>query len=418
MGTWTTAHPPLTACPFTAVGDDHLEHRIVTEELSRQALYDLVWATPVRTLAQRFGISDVGLRKTCQRAGIPLPPAGCWAKVAAGKKVTQHPLLDRSPGMRDTVTPGGGRHDNYSYRRWSDAELLGPLPPRPAFTPDLDVVREECLRRVASITVPRGLDRVHPTIAKLLATDEQRRIAQIGRDYVSQWDAPRFSSPFEQRRLRVLNAVMIALIRAGASVRLTGKNARSIYVTVHDTSFWLRLDDEAGIAKEPNEYEPPRTAAGSALVLAIPTGGRNPPQTRWSDDQTGKLESKLRDAVAGMLVHAEASFRSSREHQHRWRIERRADRLEELYLARLKAEQAKRDRLEKEKQERVHRLLGEAEAFRKAEAIRAYVASAQERASGLCTRDVAAWTTWALGVASSIDPLIDGAFLLGIPEEG
>jgi hypothetical protein len=152
-----------------------------------------------------------------------------------------------------------------------------------------------------------------------------------------------------------------------------------------------------------------------ARDLSIPTGSRNSSLNRWGDDQTGKLESKLRDAVAGMLVHAEASYRSSREHQHRWRIERRADLLEELYLAQLKAE---RDRLEKEKQERVHRRLGETEAFRKAETIRAYVASARERASGLCSRDVAAWATGALGVASSIDPLTDGAFLVVIPQEG
>lgn len=203
----------------------------MTEELSRQSLYDIVWETPVRTLAERFGISDVGLRKACQRSDIPLPPAGHWAKVAAGKKVTQPRLPARSPGMRDTVTPGGGRHDNYFYRRWSDAELLGPLPARPEFTPDLDAVRAQCLLKVDKVIVPRSLERAHPAVAKLLVLDEQRRVAQIGKDYVSSWDAPRFASPFEQRRLRVLNAVMIALARAGAGVRLTGKNARSIYVS-------------------------------------------------------------------------------------------------------------------------------------------------------------------------------------------
>jgi len=397
--------------------DKQRDHSVVTEELSRQALYDLVWATPVKTLAQQFNISDVGLRKACQRSHIPLPPAGYWAKVAAGKKVSQPSLPARPPGMRDTVTPGAGRYDSYSYRQWSDAELLGPLPVRPTFTPDLDVVRAACIRQVDRVTVPRDLTRPHHAIAKLLAVDEQRRIAQLGRDYVSSWDAPRFTSPFEQRRLRVLGALMIALARAGASVRLTGKNARSIYVTVHNTAFWLRLDDEAGISKEANEYEPPKTVAGSALFLAIASGHGSTPSIRWGDEKTDKLETKLRDAVAEILVHAEASYRSTCEHRHRWRIERCADRLNEIHLARLKADQAERDRIERIKQERIARLLNEAEAFQKAETIRAYVASARNRASAHASDEVAIWAQWALDVASSLDPVESGAFLIKLAED-
>lgn len=384
----------------------------MTEELSRQDLYDLVWATPVKTLAQRFNISDVGLRKACQRSHIPLPPAGYWAKVAAGKKVTQPSLPARPPGMRDTVTPGAGHYNSHSYRQWSDAELLGPLPVRPTFEVDLDTVRAACRRQIDKVTVPRDLTRPHHAIAKLLAIDEQRRIAQLGRGFVSSWNAPRFASPFEQRRLRVLSGLMIALARAGASVRLTGKNARSICVTVHDTTFWLRLDDEAGISKEANEYEPPRTIGGSALFLAISSGHGAVPSIRWGDDTTGKLETKLRDAVAEVLVHAEARYRSTCEHRHQWRIERRANRLNEIHLARLKAEQAERDRIERLKQERIARLLSEAEAFQKAEAIRAYVTSARHRAGAHASDEVATWAQWALDVASNIDPVESGAFLL------
>lgn len=370
----------------------------------------------MRTLAQRFNISEVGLRKACQRSRIPLPPAGYWAKVAAGKRVTQPPLPARPPGMRDTVIPGAGRYDSHSYRQWSDTELLGPLPERPTFSPDLDTLRAECLKQVDKVIVPRDLSRPHPSIAKILAIDEQRRIKQLGRSYVSLWDAPRFTSPFEQRRLRVLSALLISLARAGASVRLTGKNARNIYVTVHDTGFALRLDDDAGVSKEADEYEPPKTVAGSAMFLAIPSGHGATLAMRWGDDETGKLESKLRDAIAEVFVHAEASYRSTCEHRHRWRIERRADRLNEIYLARLEAEQAERDRLERLKQDRIARLLGEAEAFQKAETIRAYVATVRDRPSSHANDEVANWAAWALDVAASIDPVQSGAFLRGFSE--
>lgn len=36
--------------------------------LSREALYERVWSEPVRTVAESFGLSDVGLRKICVRA--------------------------------------------------------------------------------------------------------------------------------------------------------------------------------------------------------------------------------------------------------------------------------------------------------------------------------------------------------------
>jgi hypothetical protein len=44
----------------------------------RQELFDLVWSEPTRTIAKRWGISDVGLAKACRRADLLLPPRGYW----------------------------------------------------------------------------------------------------------------------------------------------------------------------------------------------------------------------------------------------------------------------------------------------------------------------------------------------------
>jgi hypothetical protein len=70
--------------------------------LTRQELYDLVWATPMAKLAESFGLSDVGLAKICDRHRVPTPPRGYWAKKNAGKRVKEtifvevdDPLLDR-----------------------------------------------------------------------------------------------------------------------------------------------------------------------------------------------------------------------------------------------------------------------------------------------------------------------------------
>jgi hypothetical protein len=52
--------------------------------LTRQSLYDLVWAKPMSELAKDFGITDVGLAKRCRSVDVPIPYRGYWARVAAG----------------------------------------------------------------------------------------------------------------------------------------------------------------------------------------------------------------------------------------------------------------------------------------------------------------------------------------------
>lgn len=73
------------------------------EAFTRQEFYDLVWSTPMTKLARRFGMSDVGLRQICVKHGIPTPPAGYWAKLEFGKKVSKTSLPAASSGIGDRV---------------------------------------------------------------------------------------------------------------------------------------------------------------------------------------------------------------------------------------------------------------------------------------------------------------------------
>ena len=60
--------------------------------LSRGQLYERIWTTPMRRLAEEFGLSDVGLAKVCKRLTIPRPPVGYWAKKETGKAPPRPPL--------------------------------------------------------------------------------------------------------------------------------------------------------------------------------------------------------------------------------------------------------------------------------------------------------------------------------------
>jgi hypothetical protein len=77
--------------------------------VTRQELYDLAWSTPLKKLAEQFGVSDVGIKNACTRGGVPMPHRGYWNKLHAGHKVEKVKLPPRSPGTDDEVTIGGQR---------------------------------------------------------------------------------------------------------------------------------------------------------------------------------------------------------------------------------------------------------------------------------------------------------------------
>lgn len=63
------------------------------QEYDRAKLLEEVWTEPVQTVALRYQLSDVGLKKLCSRLLIPTPPRGYWAKLKAGRTVPARPAL-------------------------------------------------------------------------------------------------------------------------------------------------------------------------------------------------------------------------------------------------------------------------------------------------------------------------------------
>lgn len=59
--------------------------------LTREGLYEQVWAEPMMSLAKKYGLSDVGLAKICIKQRIPRPGLGYWRKEQVGIKVRQMP---------------------------------------------------------------------------------------------------------------------------------------------------------------------------------------------------------------------------------------------------------------------------------------------------------------------------------------
>lgn len=60
--------------------------------LNREQLYEMVWKNSVKSLSEKYDISDNGLRKACKSRNIPLPGNGYWSKLKFNKPVVKIPL--------------------------------------------------------------------------------------------------------------------------------------------------------------------------------------------------------------------------------------------------------------------------------------------------------------------------------------
>lgn len=376
----------------------------MTKRIDREALYDLVWTEPVRTIAVRFGISDVALKKACQRASIPTPDRGYWAKREAGRSVTQIALPLRAPGHSNVVTFG---HTSYWYPNWTREELAGPVPPPPSFPEPIEDVRTRVEHAIGKVKSTRKVTAWHPAIRKLLEKDEERRKKAASSPYGFTWDEPVFTTDVEQRRLRILNALFLAMGRFNGKVTVRGREARDISITFDRQHVVVALDHEKGRQKSSSPKQ------STPLRFSILKGfGTTEVRATWADNPSSSLEDQLTSIAVELVVDAEVQLREGAQHQHRWRVEQKA-RLEREEEERRQAQiQKEIERREQEERERLEALFKAADDFRRAEDIRSFVAKLSQRIDETGSRRDGAfeqWVAWALREADRIDPAVTQA---------
>ncbi len=389
----------------------------MAHEFTRAALHALVWSEPMQTLAKRFSLSDRGLAKICAAADIPVPARGYWAKLQAGHKVKPCPLPPRGLGRLDHVSIGRGK---WPYERESEADILNAaIPPPPVFTPDMETVRVQVGTLVRRAPLPlRDSHGWHSQIAKLLSADEERLRKQQASRWPLSWDRPVFSTPFEQRRLRILNALFICLTRCGMKGHASGKHGRELAVTVGDVSVPFTLDSVSAaklIERERQGYAFMARGEKDKMRLSMSSLWAPEPGARsWEDAKGDRLERHLREIVVEMIVSAEQRVRDGAAGRREWLIQRKAELQEEQRKREIEEERRRRALQAKLEQARIDHLLGQARALHQAAQIRAYVATVRElnasAADSMTPEALEEWASWALAQADRIDPVLSGAF--------
>lgn len=386
-------------------------------EFTRHELHELVWTEPIRKLAVKFGVSDVGLAKACRRAYIPVPERGYWAKLRSGKKAERTALPLRPPGVSEQVRIG---HESYYWdSRRSEEEILAPIPPPPTFPEPISDVRARAVAMVGKVRIPKISVVSHKVISAVLREDEQRREKHRNSLYPSSWDSPLYDTPLQRRRLTILNALFLALQRCEckpsplrqASMR---GEAQSLSIAIGDQeiNFTLELIVQKRTKGSANADAP----GPDKLQLDVKTySDFELPRSHWQDEEGRKLEEQLTEIAVEFLVSAEIHYREGAIRAHQWRIEQKAQLEEQARRRQTEAERKERERQEALQRQRVQRLLGEAIALRNAQAIREYVDEVRDEVSrslpSISREDVDAWATWALAQADGIDPVRSRAFL-------
>ena len=374
----------------------------LTKTYSRQELLDIIWSKPTREVAEDIGVSTAAISTHCKDNDIPAPPRGHWLR-AQGKRVKKPSLPPRGIGKRDTIRVGGSNGYYYSYPEPAGLMTME-IGPAPSFQPSIETVRQQ----VGKVAVPRDFSKAHHLIRRLLEHDEERRIKYLSASYHSYWDAPYFDAPYEKRRLRMMNALMLDLHRFGGKATMRDKNPSGFSYKVGHQNLYVIVDHPESRRSTWMSEELATRSASEPIVISIGQGDKDKkPQRQWIDEGTDKVEGHLQDILVSMIVTAEVEFRDDELRRHNWLISRK-EQLIENERKRIEEElKRERERNEADRKARYDGLLLDAAAHRQAEDIRAYALKvASERAAVDNAEAIDEWVAWALRQADDIDPIV------------
>lgn len=369
-----------------------------TIRLTREELYEQVWAHPMRELAQEYGLSDVGLAKICRRLDVPLPGRGYWAKKDAGRAPARPALPEARANMEAAVvfnkpnqpTPGPA-HEAEAERLIAfenapenrivvDRHLEEPNPLtvrtekslRAAKPDDTNRLRPRAKKCFNVHVCPDSLDRVTPIVDALAKALEARSFALV----VAEDD----------------ESIQIQVMGVNHKISIEERTTRKVRE--------LTPAERKRKEKEPwlywgQQYEYLPTGR---LTLRIENYGYGARQT-WSDGKQQRIEDCLNEFLVGLIqtsvrIHAERRDqerrKQEREEQRRRQHETELDHnLEMVRLSTLRAQ---------------------VKAWSESRQIRAFINAVRRRASDqhrpiLPDSDLGRWLNWISEYVDQLDPL-------------
>lgn len=372
-------------------------------QVYRDRLIEFAWSAPMRELAAKLEMSDVGLKKLLRGFDVFPPPQGYWNRVHAGRTVPERPKAPpRKPGESDRI----GLDRRFLSIFQSDPP---PNPDEPFGTENIPENLEELraieLKAIGRVGVPKDLSHAHPGLADLLRSEERLRIKKASSEY-SWTSGPKFEGPMDKRRLRIINGLFNALAKRGVGAHVyVVRDELNFSASVGDTGVGISIEPKVAVRRSQRSYfREEKAPASTPLCLTIhPVWAREFDES-WCDDHEGKLESKIAAVAASIIAGGERGYRAS--------VKEAAKRLE---TERLAIEEAYRKRVAAAQEKRIEDLKRSGKLLRKAQEIRSLVGLVKSAVGpgplALSEDELERWETWANAYADTIDPVKSGQVL-------
>lgn len=158
----------------------------------------------------------------------------------------------------------------------------------------------------------------------------------------------------------------------------------------------------------------PALPASTPLILRVKPGFDREIGDTWQDDDGNRLESRIGEIAAALIVAGEAKFRRRLREDEERAEQERIERDRKEAEARRERERRRLERIRELNEQRVSDLRASGELLRAARDLRALVAEVREAMVDRADVDTAtldAWASWALGEADALDPIISGQVL-------
>lgn len=346
-------------------------------EMTREQLYEMVWAEPVIKVARHLGLSDRGLAKLCARYRVRVPPRGYWARRQAGSSDRQTPLPALGPAAPTVVIHQGE-----------------PRAPTRANAVPAEVLEERRLENRVAVNegqLRHRIVRAASTALRGVKPDDYGRLVG-GRGVLD----VRVSKTALARAMAILDALIIAMEERGHAVSV--QNDKTIVVVGGEP---IQFDLQERTMRESRKLttkeklELQRGGWVFGRYTYQPSGElsfhlKNIYRVRhkWSDRKSLKLEEQLNDILIGLVTAADAEkvSRLERERQQQeWRVE-----------------EARRQ----EEAERIRNLDEWSAQWERCERYRAFLAAAGRHFEGQTISDkLSKWFSWAHDYVEGVDPL-------------
>lgn len=361
-------------------------------QITREAMFDLVWTKPVTTIAKELGVSTATVIRECERMRVPRPTSGHWTKLEHGKA----PARPALPSLVESVPHNATSTDTRKKPRTE--AVVPPFGSTPAVVEDSAIDWHPMVKMTKTAFRSTGSDpRTDVIYPKGDAPHIWIGVTKLHLD----------------RALLILNQLAWQLEKNGFVFEMPEKGKsqiRLVYAsTKTEVAFLIReeterYERELRADEKKAEYVWNRWKQRSTGKLKLLINEYHPQGARksWGDGKHAKLEDKISDAVTSFVICAQGKHAKEMEWQEQ---RRRWD------------EEAKKRREEEEKQKREQErrdvISAGADRWTKAKQLMDFRAACEARLrsvmpEGELSAGQRDWLTWFDAVIKDTDPLQSG----------